>query len=449
MKDYNEMSNEEFFNLNIPLNQLKNMNKTDIKISKDEIDLNDERPINQIRYNTTGKSLKSKSNNENILGTKEEDNTVSFFDAILNVDKVEKDEEEEIIRYNKRVESNRDLYNSVSNYDKHYDEIEEELAKELNKSNNEEKKYDFFFKYKPNINKEGNLTIRIPYTASKDGVTNHIKYFEMPEYLQYRKDGVYFSSNTKRKHTVVKLSTYDLYTLHSDGSKEYLNPEDSRDFKRIKSYLMTFKYLNNNKQNYKWYMIYLSVFFDGFTNLKQFTKWYSQIKINYKQLKKDSLTIVLKDDLTKNLKKEEKLQFKNKIKAEYTNKVNAYINKQFILGVYKNMKNPICYENMLVYLTDRHISVDMVKKYLNEEGIYLKNEKEFQIEKKTMNAIDDIKFYLKNDVNKIKTINLTTFQSYLKSKYKVDLVLTTISKILNQNDIDLKNLERKRKDLVK
>lgn len=84
MKDYNEMSNEEFFNLIYSLNELKNINKTDIKVYKDEIDLNDDRPINQIRYNSTGKSLKSKSNNENILGSKEEDNTVSFFDAILS-----------------------------------------------------------------------------------------------------------------------------------------------------------------------------------------------------------------------------------------------------------------------------------------------------------------------------------------------------------------------------
>lgn len=421
MKDYNEMSNEEFFNLDIPLNELKYMNKTDINVSK----------------------------NENILGMKESDNTVSFFESIINLDKVEQDEQEEIIKYNKRIESNKDLYNSVSNYDKHYDKIEEEIAKEQNKSINEEKKYDFFFKYKPHINKEGNLSIRIKYNKSNDEIINNIKYFEMPDYLKYRKDGVYFSSNTKRKHTVVKLSTYDLYTLHSDGSKEYLNPEDSRDFKRIKSYLMTFKYLNNNKQLYKWYMIYLSVFFDGFSNLKQFTKWYGSIKIDYKLLKKDSLTVVLKDELTKGLKKEEKLSFKNKIKAEYTNKANYYINKQFILGVYRNMKNPICYEDMLVYLTDRHISVDMIKKYLNEENIYLKNEKEFQIEKKVMNAIDDIKWYMMNDVNKIKTINLTTFQSYLKSKYKLEITHPTINKILNQNDIDLKNLERKRKDLVK
>ena len=72
MKDINEMSNEEFFSLDIPLNELKNINKIDINVSK----------------------------NENILGIKEEDNTVSFFKSIINLDKVEQDEQEEIIRYN-------------------------------------------------------------------------------------------------------------------------------------------------------------------------------------------------------------------------------------------------------------------------------------------------------------------------------------------------------------
>jgi hypothetical protein len=398
---------------------------------------------------------------------------IEFYSSVLKPYDVLTRECEEVDRKAElKKQSYRDLYNSVGvNYEPYYFEIKQNaindynenkdrICNEFNLTEKEQESMFFSFKkeensknslqevdglskteFKFHYNPSKNLKPRFVYAKPENDTTKYIKFIEIPDYINFRKDGVYYSTGTKRKKSFIQLSSYGLYSYTENRVKLFYEPtKDEDDYKLVREYLTTFKYLNNNEKYYEYYMIWLSVYFTDFRDLKSFTKWYRKIRVKKEWLRKEYRKIIIDGDYCNNHGLDKDLYLKQKNK-EYGNRLNGLLNEQFIMRIY-NERKPKCYEIIQAFTEERHISIDMIKNVLNSKGIHLKNEADDKNERYVLGLIDDCNKYIRlgRHFNKLTTRLISL---HLKRSYRHVVSPATVSRILNEHKINLNEINEK------
>lgn len=398
---------------------------------------------------------------------------IEFYSSVLKPYDVLTKECEEVDRKAElKKQSYRDLYNSIGvNYEPYYIEIKQNAINDYKENKDricnefkltEKEQESMFFSFKKEENSENslqkvdglsktefkfhynpskNLKPRFVYSKPENDTTKYIKFIEIPDYIQFRKDGVYYSTGTKGKKSFIQLSSYGLYSYTENRVKLFYEPtKDEDDYKLVREYLTTFKYLNNNEKYYEYYMIWLSVYFTDFRDLKSFTKWYRKIRVKKEWLRKEIRTIIIDDDYCNNHGLDKDLYLKQKNK-EYGNKLNGLLNEQFIMRIY-NERKPKYYEIIQAFTEQRHISLDMIKNVLNRNGIHLKNEVDDKNERYVLWLIDECNKYIRRGIhfNKLTT---RLISSHLKRSYRHVVSPATVSRILVEHNINLNEINEK------